>query len=178
MSSCLSWPSIAGLTMRSCPQIMEKNNSSLPFKAIVPSGNLPEPYIEITVFVLVSLSKLDSSNVDTESYFPSATKKWMQRDHFCWDERYRAWPFACVYIALWAWWLRGKEPTCQCRRHGFDPRVRKSPGERNGILLQYSCLRNSMNRRAWRATVHGVPKESEYNLVTKQQQQHSTVLFL
>ena len=62
---------------------MEKNNSSLPFKAIVPSGNLPEPYIEITVFVLVSLSKLDSSNVDTENYFPSATKKWMQRDHFC-----------------------------------------------------------------------------------------------
>lgn len=51
-----------------------KNNSSLPFKSIVPSGNLPEPYIEIAVFVLVSLSKLDSSNVDTESYFPSATK--------------------------------------------------------------------------------------------------------
>ena len=66
VSSCLSWPSIAGLTMRSCPQIMEKNNSSLPFKAIVPSGNLPEPYIEITVFVLVSLSKLDSSNVATD----------------------------------------------------------------------------------------------------------------
>ena len=19
------------------------------------------------------------------------------------------------------WWLSGKEPTCQCRRHGFDP---------------------------------------------------------
>ena len=24
-----------------------------------------------------------------------------------------------------------------------------SPGERNGNLLQYSCLENSMDRRAW-----------------------------
>lgn len=54
---------------------MEKNNWSLPFKAIVPSGSLPEPYIEIIVFVPVWFSKLDSSNVDAESYFPSATKK-------------------------------------------------------------------------------------------------------
>ena len=28
----------------------------------------------------------------------------------------------------------------------------------NGNLLQYSCLENSMNRGAWRATVHGVAK--------------------
>ena len=28
----------------------------------------------------------------------------------------------------------------------------------NGNLLQYSCLENSMDRRAWWATVHGVPK--------------------
>lgn len=27
-------------------------------------------------------------------------------------------------------WLCGKEPTCQCRRRGFDPRVRKIPWER------------------------------------------------
>ena len=25
------------------------------------------------------------------------------------------------------WWLRSKEPACQCRRHGFDPWVRKIP---------------------------------------------------
>ena len=31
-----------------------------------------------------------------------------------------------------------------------------SPGEGNGYLLQYSCLENSMDRGAWRATVHGV----------------------
>ena len=32
------------------------------------------------------------------------------------------------------------------------------PGETNGNPLQYSCLENSMNRRAWWATVHGVVK--------------------
>ena len=32
------------------------------------------------------------------------------------------------------------------------------PGDGNGYLLQYSCLENSMDRGAWRATVHGVAK--------------------
>ena len=30
------------------------------------------------------------------------------------------------------------------------------PGERNGNILQHSCLENSMDRGAWRATVHWV----------------------
>ena len=32
----------------------------------------------------------------------------------------------------------------------------KSPGEKNGYPLEYSCLENSIERGAWRATVHGV----------------------
>jgi len=32
------------------------------------------------------------------------------------------------------------------------------PGGGNGTPLQYSCLKNLMNRRAWWATVHGVAK--------------------
>ena len=40
----------------------------------------------------------------------------------------------------------------------FNPRVGKIPGEGNGNPLQYSCLVNSMDRGAWRATVHGVTK--------------------
>ena len=32
----------------------------------------------------------------------------------------------------------------------------RSPGERNGNTLQYSCLGNHMDRRAWKASVHGV----------------------
>ena len=29
-------------------------------------------------------------------------------------------------------WLSGKESACQCRRHGFHPWVRKTPGKGNG----------------------------------------------
>ena len=57
------------------------------------------------------------------------------------------------------WWLSGKEPTCQCRRHRSNPRVRKIPWRRKWQPLQYSCLRNSMDRGAWQTRVHGVAKE-------------------
>ena len=36
------------------------------------------------------------------------------------------------------------------------------PGEGNGYSLQYSCLENSMDGRAWRATVHGVTKSQTW----------------
>ena len=36
--------------------------------------------------------------------------------------------------------------------------VRRSPGERNGKPLQYSCLENPMDRGGWRSTVYGVTK--------------------
>ena len=43
-----------------------------------------------------------------------------------------------------------------CKRPGFDPWVGKIPQHGNGYPLHYSCLKNSMDRRAWQATVHGV----------------------
>ena len=39
---------------------------------------------------------------------------------------------------------------------GSIPGLGKSPGEGNGNPLQYSCLENPMDGRAWWATVHGV----------------------
>ena len=39
---------------------------------------------------------------------------------------------------------------------GLIPESGRFPGEGNGNPLQYSCLENSMDRRAWLATVHGV----------------------
>ena len=42
----------------------------------------------------------------------------------------------------------------------------RSPGEGNGNPLEYSCLGNPMDRRAWWATVHRVAKES-CDLATK-----------
>ena len=42
---------------------------------------------------------------------------------------------------------------------GLIPGLERSPGEGNSTLVQYSCLGNPMDRRAWWATVLGVPKE-------------------
>ena len=55
-------------------------------------------------------------------------------------------------------WLRAKESTCKCRSHGFGPWVRKPSWEGNGNSSQY-LPEKSMDRGAWWATVHGVPKE-------------------
>ena len=41
---------------------------------------------------------------------------------------------------------------------GSIPGSGRSPGERNGNPLQYSCLRNAMDREAWWTRVHGVTK--------------------
>ena len=41
---------------------------------------------------------------------------------------------------------------------GSIPGSGRSPEGRNGNPLQYSCLKNSMDRGAWWATVHGVTK--------------------
>ena len=52
----------------------------------------------------------------------------------------------------------GKESACNAGDPGSVPGSGRSPGERNGYLLQYSCLENSMDRGAWWATIHGVAK--------------------
>ena len=52
----------------------------------------------------------------------------------------------------------GKESACSAGDLGLIPGLGRSPGEGNGNPLQYSCLENSMDRRAWQATVHGIAK--------------------
>ena len=52
----------------------------------------------------------------------------------------------------------GRESACNARDAGSIPRMGRSPGERTGDPLHYSCLKNPMDRGAWRATVHGVTK--------------------
>ena len=41
---------------------------------------------------------------------------------------------------------------------GSTPESGRYPGGRNSNPLQYSFLRNPMDRGAWRATVHGIAK--------------------
>ena len=44
------------------------------------------------------------------------------------------------------------------RDMGLTPGSGRSPGGRNGNPVQYSGLENPMDRGAWWALVHGVPK--------------------
>ena len=64
------------------------------------------------------------------------------------------------------WWLSGKQSTCNVENVGSIPRLGRSPRERNGTPVQYSCLGNPMDRGAWQAIVHGVTRVC-HNLAIK-----------
>ena len=55
----------------------------------------------------------------------------------------------------------GKESACNAGDPGWILGSGRSPGEGNSNPLQHSCLGNPMDRGAWRATVHGVTKDSD-----------------
>ena len=57
------------------------------------------------------------------------------------------------------WWLSGKESACGAGDVGLIPEYGRSPGERNGNPLQYSCLGNPTDKEAWWVIVHWVTKE-------------------
>ena len=48
--------------------------------------------------------------------------------------------------------------TGDTRDLGSIPGLGRSPGEGNGNSIQYSFLKKTIDRGAWRATVHGVAK--------------------
>ena len=52
----------------------------------------------------------------------------------------------------------GKESACNAGELSSIPGSGRALVEGNGNPLQYSCLENSIDRGAWRATVHGVTK--------------------
>ena len=52
----------------------------------------------------------------------------------------------------------GKESACNAEDLGVIPGLGRSPGEGNGNPVQYSCLENSMDRGAWRASICVVTK--------------------
>ena len=51
-----------------------------------------------------------------------------------------------------------KESACNAGDPGSIPGSGRSPGDGNGCPLQYSCLKNSMDRGVWQAIVHGIAK--------------------
>ena len=54
-----------------------------------------------------------------------------------------------------------KNPSANVGDMGSVPGLGRYPGEGNYNPVQYSCLGNPMDRRAWWATDHGVTKESD-----------------
>ena len=52
----------------------------------------------------------------------------------------------------------GKEYSCSAGDLGSGPGSGRCPGGGDGNPLQYSCLKNSMDREAWWATIHAVTK--------------------
>ena len=72
-----------------------------------------------------------------------------------------------------------KKFTCNAGDLRSIPGLERSPGERDGNLLQYSCLENSMDRGAWQATVHGAAKSwtrlSTYFILTFSKSQNNLV---
>ena len=74
--------------------------------------------------------------------------------------------FFCLFLIILSctifglpWGLRQERIHLQCRTSGFNPRT-GDPLEQggHGHPLQYSCPENSMDRRAWWPTDHGVAK--------------------
>ena len=69
-------------------------------------------------------------------------------------------------------WLSNKEPACNTGGTGdpgLIPGLGRFPGEGHGSPLHYSCLGNSSERGARRATVHGCRRVG-HDLATKRQQ--------
>ena len=54
--------------------------------------------------------------------------------------------------------LWDKESACSVRDPGLIPGLGRSHAEGSGYPLQYSCLENSIDRKAWQTTVRGVTK--------------------
>ena len=77
-----------------------------------------------------------------------------------------------------------KESACSAGDLGSISGSERSPRERNGYPLQYSCQENSVDRGAWRATVHGVAKSRTrlsdftftFHALEKEMATHSSIL--
>ena len=71
----------------------------------------------------------------------------------------------------WHGWCsyRTHLPVQETQDAGFDLWVSKISWRREWLPLQYFCLENSVDRRAWRATVHGVAKTPQLSTDTTAQ---------
>ena len=85
----------------------------------------------------------------------------------------------CLYASQLPQWLSWWRICLHCRRHRRCSSIHgliRSPGEGNGNPVQYSWLRNPLDRGAWWATVQKVTKSQE-DWVTKHTFFAKSILF-
>ena len=131
-------------------------------------GKLTHSKLSIPIILDCSLSRLSSicricfDKHDALSYCRSWVL-WSRVFHLLWNHE--------VSSEVCAWkidahlksqpglprWITGKAICLQCGRPSFDPWSGSSCNP-----LQYSRLKNPMNRGAWRAAVHGVTKNQTW----------------
>ena len=79
-------------------------------------------------------------------------------------------------------WLSGKQFACKLQETqetlGSIPGWGRSPGGGSGNPVQYSCLKNSMDRRIGQVTVYGVTKESDVTEHTHTQDHKTAVIVI
>ena len=72
-------------------------------------------------------------------------------------------------LLRWHYWLKKKKnhlPTGDAIDTGLIPVLERSPGDRNGNPLQYSCLENPMDRGAWQAKSMGLRIRTQLSAYT------------
>ena len=80
--------------------------------------------------------------------------------------------FGGIYVAMRGFFIGsvGKESACNAGDAGLIPGSGRFPGVENNNPLQYSCLKNPMDRGTLWATVHGLRDSS-----TTERSQHAHV---
>ena len=120
--------------------------------------------VHIQLSWFTELTSLLQSNLHVSLLIPIlwSTDSFGQNKNFLCQWNKELGPERYMYQCGFSGYSVVKESACQCRRHGFDPWVGRSPGAGNGNPLQFSCLENPMDRRAWQAAVHGVTQNQTW----------------
>ena len=88
-----------------------------------------------------------------------------------WLDRYRD-RWILIHIKGLPWWLSGKEPACQCRRHGFHLWVGKIPWRRKWQPTPVFLSGKSHGQRSLASYSSWGRKRVGNDLTTKRQQQY------
>ena len=64
------------------------------------------------------------------------------------------------------WCSDSEESACSAENPGSIPKSGRSPREKNGYPLRYSCQDNSMDRGTWQAIVHRIAESKDWVINT------------